>query len=996
MKPSVLLTLSFITLSCAQALQERPRPKPAGPPTGLTINDMSRPKLALDELQPEEVVDAVNATFRLTPDRRFLAAVADVYELSTGRTAPSVDIDFRDGVWRVRCAGSDVGTLPDLPTFEDQMAMLTKWSATLAANAPAATPLPTDVAAAVDRDIDAFDPPHLFSAIDRLSKQTSLDAEGRARAAHAATLLTAQIFDQFDFGDPLRARALALLAIASRENAGCCADDTAVLAWLLGYTTEAEQLGKTLSPSSFAIAFMHGSLSDSNWLTASERLRFVSLTEPPNIFRWPLNIQFAPLLMEVMSFPEQVPIARVEEALILNELETNRFNEGNLVFDGKSDWLEANAARLTNVQRGAVIKRFEAALPSRVASLKTRLLDAGAVRAYYESTFYAAVFKEFEFQYRRFASGETARQFIESLGTPDQGTGEEVISWMNDLVTAKYYGANGLGRPATSLKRLTRIGAAKKAELLQTIGEVLGGLKGSVRSAAAEFYKQLDSRPSEMLKAGLISTRITNDPKRRDLYWQTAVQRAPQVGAYGDVAYYRNSIGDRAGLRALVDDRSASPIERAVALNYLGKLAGADAAFVHRRFEELIEETPEISILHNYATYLNARNEPSIKERIMRRVLLKWDQQADVIGKAWVAASLSDALEREGRYREGYAEVAPYVPVGSANVMNSAASLLQRLGRIQEANDLGEAMIKRYAQTESRADFAAILWHEHRYPEAARLFDPRVATFAVGEAFYSLPEKFAETFDNATAAEAVKAYSALIDADLDESILRQIPQKALDEKKAELAFALAEHLAATPSKTRAPQGVDIPVLLTAYRALREMKGAEAAAAWLQTLIPPSGVMQALVDFYSQGEYDFVQRYAPSAPREKAPEVAALQAAALLYLRVPSTDPRWQRLVETARALPDDSSGPPIAKYLLGIVDERAFFAAGKGRTGHADVEYFSAVKALAERDCERALALMIAASFGPDNYAPQIWAIWQISRWSTIASTWNEIVKECR
>src|SRR6266516_799993 len=75
-KRLLLLTLPFIVLSCAQALQEHPQPKAAPLASGITINDASRPKLALDELQPAEVVQAVEATFRLNPDRRFLAAIA--------------------------------------------------------------------------------------------------------------------------------------------------------------------------------------------------------------------------------------------------------------------------------------------------------------------------------------------------------------------------------------------------------------------------------------------------------------------------------------------------------------------------------------------------------------------------------------------------------------------------------------------------------------------------------------------------------------------------------------------------------------------------------------------------------------------------------------------------------------------------------------------------------------------------------------------------------
>jgi hypothetical protein len=988
----LLLTVPFIILSCAQALQEHPQPKAAPLASGITINDASRPKLALDGLQPAEVVQAVDATFRLTPDRRFLAAIADVYELSTGRTAASVDIDFREGAWRVRCAGLDVGALPDLPTFADQITLLTQWSTTLAANAATATqPLPGDVAAAVDGDIKAFDPPHLFSAVDRLSKQGPLDADGWTRAAHAATLLTAQIFDQFDFGDPLRARAVALFAMARRGNPQCCADDAVILAWVLGYTSEAEQLGKSLPSSSFAIAFMHGSLSDSNWLTASERLRFVSLSEPPNIFRWPLNIQFAPLLMEVMSFPEQVPIARVEEALILSELETNRFNEGELVFDGKSDWLEANASRLTNIQRGAVIKRFEEALPSRVNSLKTRLLDAAAVRAYYESTFYAAVYKEFAFHFYKRGDREGARSFVAWVGKPAEGTGSQVIAWMSDLIVAEYEAAKGLGRPADVLQRLPRISGRREYDLFYALAGPIGANEPAIRTAAQELYKRLDSRSSLMSLAGWISKTFINDPMRRDRYIQTALQRSPNIGEFGDTASYRFMIGDRAGLRALVDDRSVSAINRASALNSLVLMGDTDSAFIHRRFEELIDETPEISVLTEYASYLNDRGEESRKEQVMRRALRKRADSADRIGNAWIAAEVAGALEEQGHYKEGLEFVAPHLEIGSGIVMGRAASLLQRLGRIQEANELGKAEVARYPGANARAAFARILWRERHYDGAAALFNPTRENYGLSEAIGSLPEAFVETFGDGNIGDAVEAYSALMAAGLDDGLLEWVPQKALDEKKPDLAFALAERFAEKPSNSRAMMGV-----LIGYRALKQTKGVDAALAWLQTKIPPTAFAKALLDFYAQGEYDLVARYASTVPPEKRGVGLTLQAASLVALRIPHSDPRWQSLLTGSDPLPDIPNSPPFGKFLAGLVDEATLFRAAKTPFTHTDAEYFAGVKAIANNEYDRGLSFMIAASFGSANYAPTIWAQWQLGRWSQEHASWETIVKEHR
>ena len=607
---------------------------------------------------------------------------------------------------------------------------------------------------------------------------------------------------------------------------------------------------------------MKGLQSYATWLKTGDQLRSATLTDPQNIYRGSLNIQSAPLLMQVNSFSEQIPIARTEMALILGELETNHFNEGDLVFDGKSNWLEANAARLTNIQRGGVIERFEIALPARTAALKTRLLDAAQVRAYYESTFYAAAYNEFAFHHYSRADREGARAFIAWLGKPTQETGGEVIRWMSDMVTAHYEAANGLGRPADVMQRLPRIPPSRRATLLEDVAVAIGENQAAIRAAAADLYKQFDSRAREMFEAGTISMRIIRDPMRRDRYIQMATERSPDVGGYSDTAYYRFVIGDRAALRALVDDRSASAANRAAALKYLTELGETDAAFAHRRFEEVIDETADIAALSEYARYLNERGEATIKERVMRRALEK-HPRADPIWQAWVASSLANALEREGRYKEGFEVVAPHIEVGSANVMAYAASLLQRLGRTEEANQLGEAVVARYQDARVRSEFAKILWRERRYDAAAALFNPTHENYRVGDAIGNLPDAFVETFVGEKTSDAVDAYNALMSASLDESLLESIPQKALDKKKFDLAFALAERFAEKPSNTRAMMGV-----LIGYRALKQTKGADVALAWLQTKIPPSAFNKALLDFYAQGEHDLVARYASTVPPEK--------------------------------------------------------------------------------------------------------------------------------
>src|SRR5207247_764483 len=83
------------------------------------------PRLALP---PERMREALHAEYRLQPDRRCLAAVAEVQAWFGGRDALPVSATLAGSAWRIEIAGEGVGTLPELPDFGDCMTALEKWA----------------------------------------------------------------------------------------------------------------------------------------------------------------------------------------------------------------------------------------------------------------------------------------------------------------------------------------------------------------------------------------------------------------------------------------------------------------------------------------------------------------------------------------------------------------------------------------------------------------------------------------------------------------------------------------------------------------------------------------------------------------------------------------------------------------------------------------------------------------------------------------------------
>jgi hypothetical protein len=136
----------------------------------------------------------------------------------------------------------------------------------------------------------------------------------------------------------------------------------------------------------------------------------------------------------------------------------------------------------------------------------------------------------------------------------------------------------------------------------------------------------------------------------------------------------------------------------------------------------------------------------------------------------------------------------------------------------------------------------------------------------------------------------------------------------------------------------------------------------------------------------------VQRYASLVgEKNKSNEVATLQAASLLMMHVPQTDPRWAPLEGRTRALVDSKDMPPMAKYLANIVDESVFFTSATKTSNHSDIEYFAGVKDVSTNNYQRALPMMIAASFAGDDYPPAGWALKQLYDWNDGHRPWQTI-----
>jgi hypothetical protein len=993
-----LAALLLVFASCAQA----PVPERVAVEERSLI-DRSRPHQKIAELPALDAMAAVDAVYRLLPDRRVLLAVRDVYELHTGQTA-SVEVEFRDGGWELHCARRLVGRLTELPQFGEDLALLSSWSRSLGP-LRSTPPLAPEVIAESDRLQESFSPPSLIAAMRSLSRASGsgpLGADVLRRAVRVAVDLNIQMTDTFGVGDAVAARALALLAMAREADPQFGAEEASLLADEMGYATEARDMALRLPADDVTRIATGITPARADLSPASARRLYLSARQllihsggneriesvAPYLGR--LHARALPLLLRKSDFENTVAAAHCVEALVVDDVTGAGFTDRIVTFGGTAEWLAEAQATIPAARSGpgALVSQYESARARYVRGAASRLLGSDAVLSFYDAVFYSALDAELGFYSSSLADSKATKDFVGSIGTTTSEPGNEVRSAMRAAAANHFEGGRGVEPHA--IAGWNHLGGAIRANTLLDLSSARGIDQG-VRNAAVTSFAALDGRPQQMLSAGRIALAITSDPLRRDRYMRTAFQRSPSVADEGVRAWYYYLSGDVAALRLLATQANARRADRAVATDYLGKLG--DDAFAGRNFESLLAESYEY-VYPIYAGWLNRRHAWAAKERAVRRWLGRHAGQ-NAIEDAYYTSSLADALEHQGRYDEAWKIVEPLIEVGSVNIIGTAASLLQRRGQIERANALGRSMIDRYPSAWSRSGFAIILWREKRWQEAAALFDPKVARYSRSEWTEQVPEDFADTFEKSDATAVSSAMDAFLNAGIDPSgLLVSIPEALRKHGRADLAFVAAERACLRHPLTQiGPEAASEHVL--AYTMLAAAKGDDAAIEWLRSRTPDAAVLQLVVVLYQMRQYSAL--FAVASPRPVAQKNIELQVylvAALTQLRAAADDPRVVALRrEVAAQTIDPNSLQGITRYLLGLTDEKAFIAWGKSPVGRYSVEYFIGLKSASAGDYDRALRAVLAATYATYGSPPQAWADGMLRTWGDQHGTWPEVAR---
>ncbi|HEY0555632.1 MAG TPA: hypothetical protein VGG20_15355 [Thermoanaerobaculia bacterium] len=913
---------------------------------------------------------AVRDRYRPRPDRRLLLAVAEVQRLRKGTPPEPVQAEFQDGKWRLLSGQDEVGTLSEIPSFDEATDLLARWAARWPPPAAAGSAGHPEIAGdALDRAVREVDAAALLTALSKLGADAQGDeARVRSTTAGLAWLSTLTV-DPLDQADPLLAEAWAWLALERGSAMRGVAGDEVLIARALGYEGAAARAASKLAVDDPLRLYAAGDEARLGTLCAARPadrpchfLRLALLAERHQSERFRAAILASPFKGETSLAARglETRLADYETELASGrDLAALAF----LASGGKGEMKSLLGLNESSVE--ARTRDFETAVGSLSSGNNSGAIDAAALPAGYRAAFYSGLFQEATYVVEHIASGPAARHLAELLATPAAGTAAELRRWI-ELKGQALDGARD-SRPLVEFMESARsIGPAPLAELAVVIKRQSESTEPLRRRPIPALFARLDTRPSHLVIAARAAEGSLNSPALFETFARAAAEGAPHLSEELPARAAELS-EDSVRLREIADDPAMPQSARAMALAAMAKLDKADGALVRARYEELAADPDQGPDLLVWLLEKNgdlrgalAAEEAAIRRGSYHGALALAHLQTE---KARLQLALGDP---EGAFRT----IEPAIEQYKEETLQQAATIELARHHPENALKLAQAALERYPRNASDTSglIARARWQLGDDATAAKeLAANRNGLLAAWNRY--LPESFAEAFATAPEDSVRRAFSEMVAAGIAPNILARAAI-ALGEKR---GLAITMPLLAGLHDP-APEWRDA-IRLATYDLILEKSGKDAALDWVKKGMADRPHNFALA-LYQMRKYELLLGLYPEGQESMKPGlIRMLKAASLLHLRE-TRGPRWDGVVAEVAKDPGDDFFARGARYLTGRIDAAEILRHPLlGRGELASLGWLMGVKAASERRFADADGwFQVAVESGQEQQPPLAWS----------------------
>jgi tetratricopeptide (TPR) repeat protein len=788
------------------------------------------------------------------------------------------------------------------------------------------------------------------------------------------------MIDYLEFGDLVAAKGLAALALAQAVTGDPMTRAEAILAFGMDYPGHAEGRAQLLPESDPLRHFL---------LKENTRLERVALEPNASIearYLWLLRLGQGKDEGKWAATWEQLSEGLPKEpSLLKTGLELDDFGKGPSL-----------ATSLLEMVLGASGAPDDNSMSENIDWIETRwhqsskryqgpFADTRLVSAVDRSMFFSGLHVIGIHLLDRLASIRAARDFCLELGTGGTGTAADFRRWYTNLVASEE-GTGGAAPLCEDATAVSTLGIPARRRSIVSLWNHPGTFKDRHRRIMLQcgraMLPRMDSRLSHRRVLNEHSVNLLLDPMLEEQTLRSLVKAAASTD-YEQHFNLARFVGDRDTLESLLQSQNVPGRTRFESVRALVELGMPDDES-WEWLERLIARDPDQwEIVGPIAFYL----EDQERYEHAKKVATEWLKRPERSG-GFDTINARNLLARvyygEERYEEAYRAVEPAISSYQEGALIWGTILLDRLGRRDDAEQLGLASVERYPDSAvSRGVLAELYWRRNEPDRAAQVLEesPNRLSEARWER-YVVP-RFEHAFRDRSPQETLEAYVALNRHGFKPryAFARSFARKGDFEK----AFLLSTADLEVPDDWNV-----FSSQLESYIILDEWKGRAQALEWIREYSDLSRRDYNSLTVYGQGRWELLWGLIDDPDPQGFGEMVWLLRAAA-SLRTPD-DPHREEVLQHYRTATLPAA--EVGKYLLGLTDEANFFDLAKTPRDRCASAYYFGVKAIAEGRYEDALEwFRVSHETGATEAWEYDWAYRQLARWAGKDISFSRIVE---
>ena len=281
---------------------------------------------------------------------------------------------------------------------------------------------------------------------------------------------------------------------------------------------------------------------------------------------------------------------------------------------------------------------------------------------------------------------------------------------------------------------------------------------------------------------------------------------------------------------------------------------------------------------------------------------------------------LAETFYLEGNYEMAWEKISNAISGGMGETFRHAGNILEKLGKIEEAEKAFSAAVRRYPSSiVAISNYSGFLWRHGKYEQAAQLIANKKRFITSKSWVIYIGKTFADAFKEKTP-EGIIAFNLLNKRINFNEGMSGMGKAVFTFDNPELAFKIESSL-----KIGGKGLQQVMHQVRAFKYLKEFTPKKEAIRWLKKVMDPDHLDPSSMFFFAQQDYEYLWSFI------RSPNAFGWTARAASTLKYDGISDRDRRRLYQYYSLPGlDEIDNHMGKYLLNLIsEEQLLFICGQ-------------------------------------------------------------------